>query len=90
MMRRNEGKRFMKVTILCVGKVKERYLTDGIREYAKRLSAWCTLDIVEVADEKTTEGAPEAEENAIRHKEGQRILAKIPAPSLCRRRCRSL
>ena len=78
MMRRNEGKRFMKVTILCVGKVKERYLTDGIREYAKRLSAWCTLDIVEVADEKTTEGAPEAEEYAIRHKEGQRILAKIP------------
>lgn len=68
----------MKVTILCVGKVKERYLTDGIREYAKRLSAWCTLDIVEVADEKTIEGAPEAEEDAVRRKEGQRLLAKIP------------
>lgn len=68
----------MKVTILCVGKVKERYLTDGIREYAKRLSAWCTLDIVEVADEKTLEGAPEAEEDAVRRKEGQRLLAKIP------------
>ena len=68
----------MKVTILCVGKVKERYLTDGIREYAKRLSAWCTLDIVEVADEKTVEGAPEAEEDAVRRKEGQRLLAKIP------------
>lgn len=68
----------MKVTILCVGKVKERYLTDGIREYAKRLSAWCTLDIMEVADEKTVEGAPEAEEDAVRRKEGQRLLAKIP------------
>lgn len=68
----------MKVTILCVGKVKERYLTDGIREYAKRLSVWCTLDIVEVADEKTLEGAPEAEEDAVRRKEGQRLLAKIP------------
>ena len=76
--RRNKEKRVMKVTILCVGKVKEHYLADGIREYAKRLSAFCTLDLVEVPDEKTPDGAPAAEEDAIRRKEGQRILAKIP------------
>lgn len=68
----------MKLTVLCVGKIKEKYLTEGIREYARRLSAYGTLEILEVADEKTPEGAPKAVEDAIRRKEGERLLAKIP------------
>ena len=43
----------MKITIITVGKIKEKYLKDAIAEYSKRLSKYCKLDIVEVADEKT-------------------------------------
>ncbi|MGI6056777.1 MAG: 23S rRNA (pseudouridine(1915)-N(3))-methyltransferase RlmH [Bilifractor sp.] len=68
----------MKITIACVGKIKEKYLTAGINEYSKRLSRYCTLQFAEVADEKTPEGASEAEENAIREKEGDRLLKVIP------------
>ena len=55
----------MKITILCVGKVKEKYFTGAIEEYAKRLSRYCKLDIVEVADEKTPDGASTALEEQI-------------------------
>ena len=68
----------MKITLITVGKIKEKYFTDAIAEYAKRLSRYCKLDIVEVADEKTPDGASEALENQIKEKEGERILAKIP------------
>ena len=47
----------MKITILTVGKIKEKYLKDAIAEYAKRLSRYCKLQIVEVEDEKTPDGA---------------------------------
>ena len=47
----------MRITVLCVGKVKESYFTEAIKEYAKRLSRYCRLEIVEVADEKTPDGA---------------------------------
>ena len=43
----------MKITILCVGKIKEKFYRDAIAEYSKRLSRYCKLDIIEVADEKT-------------------------------------
>ena len=69
----------MKITVLCVGKIKEQYWNDAIAEYSKRLSRYCTLNIVQVADEKTPENAPEAVENQIRRKEGERILQKIDA-----------
>lgn len=68
----------MKITLITVGKIKEKYFTDAIAEYAKRLSRYCKLDIVEVADEKTPDGASEALENQIKEKEGERILARIP------------
>ena len=42
----------MNITIICVGKIKEKYLTDAIKEYSKRLSKYCKLNIIEVADEK--------------------------------------
>ncbi len=65
----------MQFTVLCVGKIKEKYFTDAVREYEKRLSRYGKLTIVEVADEKTPEGASEAREDQIRKKEGERLLA---------------
>lgn len=67
----------MKITVLTVGKIKEKYFTDGIAEYSKRLSRYCKLDIVEVADEKTPDNASEAEELQIKEKEGDRLLKYI-------------
>lgn len=64
----------MKITILCVGKIKESYLRDAIAEYSKRLSRYTELQIVEVADEKTPDGASSAEEAKIRRTEGERLL----------------
>ena len=69
----------MKITILSVGKSKEKYWNDAIAEYAKRLSRYCKLELVEVADEKTPDGASEKLEEQIKRKEGQRVLDKIPA-----------
>lgn len=68
----------MKITLITVGKIKEKYFTDAIAEYAKRLSRYCKLEMIEVADEKTPDGASESLENQIKEKEGDRILAKIP------------
>lgn len=67
----------MKITILTVGKMKEKFYRDAVGEYEKRLSRYCKLDIVEVADEKTPERASEAEQQKILEKEGERILANI-------------
>ena len=67
----------MKITLLTVGKIKEKYLKDAIAEYSKRLSRYCKLEIMEVADEKTPDHASETVENAIRDKEGERILKYV-------------
>mgnify|MGYP003468523441 CR=1 FL=1 len=67
----------MKITVITVGKIKEKYFTMAIDEYSKRLSRYIKLDIVEVADEKTPDGASESLENQIKEKEGERILSKI-------------
>ena len=67
----------MKITIITVGKIKEKYLKDAIAEYSKRLSKYCKLDIVEVADEKTPDNANEVVENQIRSKEAERILKHV-------------
>ena len=64
----------MKVSLICVGKLKEKYLTMAVDEYKKRLSRYCTLDIIELPDEKTPDNAGKALEEAIKKKEGQRIL----------------
>lgn len=68
----------MKITILCVGKIKEAYWEMAIKEYAKRLSRYCKLDIVEVADEKTPDGAGELIEEKIKQIEAERLLDKMP------------
>ena len=67
----------MNITIYCVGKVKEKLYRDAIDEYAKRLSRYCKLSIVEVTDEKTPDNASPVEEAQIKEKEGQRLLSKI-------------
>jgi len=68
----------VKITILCVGKIKEKYFVDAIKEYSKRLSRYCKLDIVEVADEKTPDGASELVVAQIKEKEGERMEKYIP------------
>lgn len=67
----------MKITLLTVGKIKEKYLRDGIAEYAKRLGRYCKLEIVEVQDEKTPDGASFAQEQQIKALEGERLLRCI-------------
>ena len=67
----------MKITILAVGKIKEKFFSDAISEYSKRLSKYCSLEIIQVADEKTPDGASEILNEQIREKEGERLLSKI-------------
>lgn len=67
----------MRITVVCVGKIKEKYFTMGIDEYSKRLSRYCKLEIIQVPDEKTPDNASEAEELMIKKKEGERILKNI-------------
>lgn len=67
----------MKITILCVGKIKEKYFSMAIDEYVKRLSRYCKLEIIEVPDEKTDENASTAEEKMVKEKEGERIRKNI-------------
>ena len=67
----------MKITVITVGKIKEKYLKDAIAEYSKRLSKYCKLEIVEVADEKTPDNASDIVEDAIRSKEAERILKHV-------------
>lgn len=67
----------MKINIVAVGKIKEKYWKDAISEYSKRLGAYCDLKIIEVADEKTPDQASQAAEDGIRDKEGERILKHL-------------
>lgn len=67
----------MKIEIICVGKLKEKYLVQAIQEYSKRLSRYCKLNIIELLDEKTPDNASPKEELIIKNKEGEKILAKI-------------
>ena len=67
----------MKITIACVGRIKEKFYRDAVAEYEKRLSRYCKLEILEGADEKTPDGAGAALEEQIREKEGRRLLEKI-------------
>lgn len=67
----------MKITIISVGKIKEKYYRDAIKEYEKRLSRYCKLEIIEVDDEKTPDKAGDALEDQIKAKEAERILKHI-------------
>lgn len=67
----------MKISIITVGKLKEKYLKQGIDEYLKRLSAYAKVEIIEVADEKAPEHLSEAEMEEVKRKEGERILSHL-------------
>ena len=67
----------MNVKILCVGKIKEKFYRDAIDEYSKRLSKYCSINVVEVSDEKTAENASPTEIDIIKDKEGERLLKHI-------------
>lgn len=67
----------MKVNIICVGKLKEAYLSDGIKEYLKRLSRFATVNITELSDEKIPDNASDSICEKIKETEGKKILAKI-------------
>lgn len=67
----------MRITVICVGKLKEGFYREAVAEYAKRLSRYCKLEIIEVADEKTPEGAGAAVMEQIKEKEAGRILDKL-------------
>ncbi|KRF50988.1 23S rRNA (pseudouridine(1915)-N(3))-methyltransferase RlmH [Peribacillus frigoritolerans] len=67
----------MKITIITVGKLKEKYLKQGIAEYTKRLSSYANIELVEVPDEKAPENLSTADMDIVKQKEGERILAKV-------------
>jgi len=71
----------VKITILCVGKIKESFYRQAVDEYTKRLSKYCKLEIVEVSDEKTPDKASEVMESQIKEKEAERLIDKLKEDS---------
>ena len=67
----------MRISIVCVGKIKEKYLKLGIDEFSKRLSKYCKLEVIELDDEKAPENLSDKEMLMIKEKEGKKILSKI-------------
>ena len=67
----------MKVSIICVGKIKEKFFTDAIVEYKKRLSRFCDFEVVEIPDLPIPDNASEAEKEQIKTREGEKILDKL-------------
>ena len=67
----------MEIRIITVGKIKEKYLNDGIAEYAKRLGRYCKLNFIQVPDEKTPDKASDALNRQIKETEGNRLLSHI-------------
>lgn len=71
----------MNINLICVGKIKEKYFSEAISEYSKRLSRFVKLNIIEVTDEKIPDNASEKEIEAVKQKEGEKILSKLPSYS---------
>jgi len=71
----------LKITIIAVGKLKEKYLKEGIAEYSKRLSRFCDLNIIEVADEQAPENLSSAQEEQVKKREAERILKRVSSGS---------
>jgi len=67
----------MKIAIIAVGKIKERYLKDGIAEYSKRLSRFCDVEVIEVADEQAPEALSASQEEQVKKKESERIIKRL-------------
>lgn len=67
----------VQISLIAVGKIKEKYLINGIAEYTKRLTRYCSLRVFEVADEKAPENLSESDMTAVKDQEGERILKQI-------------
>jgi 23S rRNA (pseudouridine1915-N3)-methyltransferase len=67
----------MNITVICIGKLKEKYWTAAIDEYSKRLKGYCSLDIIELKEARLPDKAGPAEELAVKEAEGEEILKKI-------------
>lgn len=67
----------MKITIICVGKLKEKYLLDAVNEYMKRLQVYIKVEVFQISDERLTDCLTSSEEEQIKNKEGKKILSKI-------------
>ncbi len=67
----------MKITIACVGRIKEKFFNDAVNEYLKRLSRFADVNIAETADEKAPENLSPAQAQAVKDREGERLLKKI-------------
>ena len=72
----------MQITVIAVGKIKEKFLKDGIAEYEKRLSSFVKLQIIELPEERRPVSCSELQEHAAKNREGDRILAAIPTGAL--------
>ena len=72
----------MNITILCVGKIKEKFYTDAVKEYSKRLSRFAELEVVEIPDESIPQNASEKHQEQIKEREGQKLLSRIKPQSL--------
>jgi 23S rRNA (pseudouridine1915-N3)-methyltransferase len=68
----------LQITIVGIGKIREKYIQEGMKEYLKRLSKYVRLKIIETEDEPCPDKASDAEKDRIRQKEGERLLKKIP------------
>lgn len=68
----------MNINIIVVGKIKEKYMREGIQEFQKRLSRYCNLNIIEIDDEKAPENLSNKDMERVKEKEGKKILSKIP------------
>ena len=69
------------ITLIAVGKLKEKYLRDAVDEYSKRLGAFCKINIIEIDEEKIGDNPSSAQIQNVIEKEGQRIIKKIPKSS---------
>lgn len=67
----------LKINVICVGKLKEKYLQDAIQEYSKRLSKYCSLNIIELPDEKLPNNLNDSIANIVKEKESNNILSHI-------------
>lgn len=67
----------MKVSIICVGKIKEKFFTDAISEYKKRLSRFCDFEVIEIPDLPIPDNASDAQKEQIKNREGEKILEKL-------------
>ncbi len=68
----------MNINLIVVGRVREKYINEGINEFKKRLSSYCDLKIIEVADEPAPDNLSKREEELVKNKEGEKILKRIP------------